>query len=496
VFSKKRAFLLTSRIVLFVIFLAGLCAAQGTNPPRTRPAPQLNRHTAAQSANTSILKEFNSSLQALAQKVSPAVVQVLVTGFAPVEDENSGTNAALITRQQSLGSGVIVSPDGYIITNAHVVAGAQTIRVLLTLPTDDPEADALQPAKKEYDARLLGVHADTDLALLKIDGNAFPFLPIEPQRQVHQGEIVIALGSPEGLQNSVTMGVVSAVNRQADPTRAMVYIQTDAPINRGNSGGPLVDVEGYMIGVNTFIFSSSGGSEGLGFAIPARIVNFVYQRLKKFGHVDRSEIGAAAMAITPTLAEGLHLPATTGVMIEDVAPGGPAESAGLKIEDIVLTIDGRPIRSLPMLSASLYLHPVDELMNIEVLRGNQKLTLHVPVTTQKHDVDRLLNIADAEKNLIPRLNVIALTMDDKVARMLPELRIPSGVVVVANTTFGGGPTAALKAGDVIHTVNTQPITTLEQLRAAMNALKPGQAVVVQVEREGGLDFVSFRAEPF
>ena len=463
--------------------------------PRPKTAPQLNRHMAAQSANTTLLKQFDSSLQELAAKVSPAVVQILVTGFAPVEDENGGTNTAVITRQQALGSGVIVSPDGYIMTNAHVVAGAQTIRVLLTLPSD-AEAAALEPAKKEYDAKLLGAHAETDLALLKIDGKAFPYLPIEPQRQVHQGELVIALGSPEGLQNSVTMGIVSSVNRQADPTRAMVYIQTDAPVNRGNSGGPLVDVDGYMIGINTFILSSSGGSEGLGFAIPARIVNFVYDRLKRFGHVDRSEIGAAAVAISPTLAEGLRLPVNAGIVVEDVAPGSPAESAGLKIEDIVLTIDGRPIRSLPMLSASLYLHPAGELMTMQVQRGDQRLTLHIPVVTQKHNVDQMLDLADPEKNLVPRLNVIGLTVSDKIAQMVPDLRVSSGVIVVANTTFGGGTPGTLKPGDVIHAVNNQPVSNIDQLRTAMAAIKPGQAVVLQVERDGSFDFVAFRAETF
>jgi serine protease Do len=474
-----------------IIAGVGHAGAQGSVPTQSgRSVVQLNRRKAAQSANTDILKEFNNSLEALAQKVSPAVVQVLVTGFGPLEDQSGGTNATVLARQQTLASGVIVDPDGYIITNAHVVAGAQTIRVALTLPTEETDTEKSEAKKKEYNATLLGVHTDTDLALLKIDAKQLPFLPIEPQRPVRQGELVVALGSPEGLQDTVTMGVVSSVNRQADPSRPMVYIQTDAPINRGNSGGPLVDVDGYMVGINTFIVSSSGGSEGLGFAIPARIVNFVYQRLRKFGHVDRSEIGAAAIAITPTLAEGLQLPVRSGVMIEDVTPGGPAESSGLKIEDVILSIDGRPIRSLPMLNASLYLHPTGEIMTVEVLRGTQRLTLHIPVITQKHEVDRLLDLADPEKNLVPRLNIVGVTLNENIAKLLPDLRISSGVVVVANT-FGGGLNAGLRPGDIIHAINNEPVTTVEQLRAVIDAIKPGQAVVIQIEREGSLDFVSF-----
>jgi serine protease Do len=486
---KRIRVLLTCTVVLG--WLAIAVAQDSATPQSHRPDVQLNRHKAAQSAKTGTLKQFNDSLEALAQKVSPAVVQVLVTGFGPVEGENGGINTEVITRQQTLGSGVMVDPDGYIMTNAHVVAGAQTIRVLLTLPADESEMASTEPEKKEYAAKLLGVHAETDLALLKIDAKGLPFLPIETRRRARQGELVIALGSPEGLQNSVTMGVVSSVNRQADPNRPMVYIQTDAPINRGNSGGPLVDVEGDMIGINTFIYSASGGSEGLGFAIPARIVNFVYERLRKFGHVDRSEIGAAAMAITPALAEGLQLPVTSGVMIEDIVPRGAAEASGLKIEDVVLSVDGRPIRSLPMLTASLYLHPTNELMTVEVLRGTQRLTLHIPVTTEKHDVDKLLDIADPEKNLIPRLNVIAVTLNESIAKLLPDLRISSGVVVVANTTFGRGAATALKPGDIIHSINNQPVTTMEELRKATDGIKAGRAVVLQIERDGGLNFISF-----
>src|SRR5580704_1065985 len=193
-------------------------------------------------------------------------------------------------------------------TNAHVVEGAQNIHVALPMPSVD-YPDQIAPAGKQriVEARLIGVHKDTDLALLKIEESGLPTLSLGSRRPVHQGELVFAMGSPEGLENSVTMGVVSSVARQADPNRPLVYIQTDAPINPGNSGGPLVDTDGYVIGINTFILSQAGGSEGLGFAIPARVVQFVYQSLRKYGHVHRIEIKAGAQTITPSLAEGLGL---------------------------------------------------------------------------------------------------------------------------------------------------------------------------------------------
>lgn len=439
------------------------------------------------------LRQFNSSLQALSTKVTPAVVQVLVTGYGAVENQNGG-NTALIARQRSLGSGVIVDPGGYIITNAHVVEGAQKIEVVLTPPGENSEGP---PAgvKTDYPARLLGVHKESDLALLKIDAEGLPFLPLDPNHAAQQGELVIALGSPEGLSNSVTMGVVSSVDRQPDPNNPMVYIQTDAPINHGNSGGPLVDVDGFLVGINTFILSESGGNQGLGFAVPARIVSFVYERLRKSGHVDRSEIGAVAEAITPLMKEGLQLPVSTGVIVADVSPGGPAESAGLKIGDIVVKVDGRPINTLPKLYGSLYMHPTNELMAVEVLRGEERITLQIPVVPQKHDVDRLLDVADPQKNLIAKLGVLGVDVGGKgLESLVSDLRVKTGVIVVAKTVYGGAVDVGLQSGDVIHAVNTTPVIGITDLRADLAKLKSGDAVVLQIERGGSMDFVPFELE--
>jgi serine protease Do len=192
-------------------------------------------------------------------------------------------------------------------TNAHVVEGAQRIRVALPLPMGDSAGQVPVGKRRILEARLVGQHKETDLALLKIDETDLPTLPLVSSQRPRVGQLVFAIGSPEGLQNSVTMGVVSALARQPDPSKALTYLQTDAPINPGNSGGPLVDMNGVVLGINTFILSQGGGSEGLGFAIPARVVDFVYHSLRKYGHVHRVEIGAGAQEITPTLAEGLHL---------------------------------------------------------------------------------------------------------------------------------------------------------------------------------------------
>jgi serine protease Do len=210
--------------------------------------------------------------------------------------------------------------------------------------------------------------------------------------------------------------------------------------------------------------------------------------------VDRSEIGAACEAITPLLVKGLQLPVASGVIIVDITPGGPAESAGLKIGDIVLAIDGKEIRSLPQLAGSLYLHPTDEVMKVNVLRGTDKIAFQVPVLAQKHDVDRLLDRVDPEKNLVRKIGVLAIDLDDRALGVLPDLRIKSGVVVVANSAYSRAVDARLRPGDVIHAINTKPILSLDDLRRELVAFHAGAAVVLQIERSDGMDYVAFEID--
>jgi serine protease Do len=458
-------------------------ASTSEAPPSTRPA------------SGQILQQFNIELQNLVAKVSPAVVQIRVTGYGALEASNPN-EAAVIARQQAIGSGVIVDPDGYIMTNAHVVRGAQRIRVVLAQTTGGDDGLGLSPAGKEriFDAKLIGVHEESDLALLKIDETGLPTLSLRTAGRARQGQLVLAVGSPQGLENTVTMGVVSSVARQPDPEKPMVYLQTDAPINPGNSGGPLIDMDGYVLGINTMIFSESGGSEGLGFAIPARIVQFVYESLRKNGHVHRVEIDATAQAITQTLAEGLGLSQSYGVIISDVTPGGPAASAGLQIGDIVVSADGRAIDTLPKLTAAMYLHPVDEVLTLVVKRGGTEQTLHVPVIEHHDPMDRLLDQVDPQKSLVQRLGILGIDLNDQLQSLVGEVRAPSGVLVLARAVSLLGPETGLKTGDIIHKVNKNSVDSLDSLRASLKDMKPGSPVVLQIERDGKFDWLAFDME--
>jgi serine protease Do len=490
------AILILTFLLLVHTFSFGQTAQRSTQgvPAKSSSQNAANQPESKPGETSGVLVQLNTALQDLAAKVSPAVVQILVTGYGTARQEER-SQTAFIVRQHAVGSGVIVDSNGYIVTNAHVVEGAQRIRVALPLPTGDSTGLVPVGKRRILEARLIGQHKETDLALLKIDEKNLPTLPLVSQQRPHVGQLVFAIGSPEGLQNSVTMGVVSALARQADPSKPLTYIQTDAPINPGNSGGPLVDMNGSVVGINTFILSEGGGSEGLGFAIPARVVEFVYQSLRKHGHVHRVEIGATTQEITPTLAEALNLPQHWGVIVADVKPDGPAEAAGLQVQDIILSADDRRIETLPSLSAALYLHRLDQVVKLEILRGKERKNLYVPAVEHRDQMDEMIDAVNPENSLIPRLGVLAIDLSgDLGAKLKSALRIPSGAIVVGRAVELVTPETGLQTGDVIHRLNETRIDSTATLRTAVDALKTGDAVALQIEREGELMFVSFEME--
>jgi serine protease Do len=437
------------------------------------------------------LHQFNGAIRKLVQQVKPSVVQVLASGYGPVESSNG--NTSVVRMQQKVGSGVIVDADGYVVTNAHVVRGAEHVRV--SIPTVMASESAEEPVvtrSRTLEAHVVGADDDIDLAVLKIEATGLRAIRLSDYNKLMQGDVVFAFGSPEGLQDSVTMGVVSAVARQLDSDSPIVFVQSDAPTNPGNSGGPLVNVDGELVGINTFILSQGGGNEGLGFAIPSAVVAYAYPQLRKYGHLHRGETGIGVQAITPELAAGLKLSVDSGVIISDVVPGSPAESAGVKVQDIITSIDGHAVNNVPSLGTRLFMRNGGEQIKVGVLRGSTKLVFVVPVVELPNDFDSLAMLLHSDKSRVTQLGVVAIDIDPEVASKLPGLRIASGVLVAARDTSNAD--VSLEAGDIIHTINGSSVRTIEELRSALNRISPNTPVVLQIERSGKLMFVAFKLD--
>jgi serine protease Do len=436
---------------------------------------------------------MNESIDALTKKVWPSVVQVLVSSYGPREERGAdrGDANVVVGRQESTGSGFVIDTDGYIITNAHVVSGAR--RVQIVLPADNADGTlktALSGRTYLLTARIVGITTELDLALLKVDGQKLPALPLATYSQVRQGETVFAFGSPIGMRNSLTHGLVSAVARQIDPDSPLIYVQTDAPINPGNSGGPLVNIRGEVVGVNTFIVSQSGGNEGLGFAVPSATIRTVFRQLKEYGQLRRQEVGMSIQTITAEMAKGLSLTRNYGVIVSDVWPGGPAEKAGMKIGDILISVDGQPADNLPTVNYNFRLRDSNENVPIVVLRSGKEVPLSVATVEQRSDLDSVSSMADPEKNLVPELGLLGVEIDARIAAGATGLRAPNGIIVVARAA-GATTEVPLQPRDVIRSVNNRDITSLQGLRDAVRALKPGTPVTLQIQRDGRLMYVSF-----
>src|SRR3954451_3428698 len=345
------------------------------------PTCRASAQVAARPAAAPPLADLSRSLQELSAKVSPTVVQIFVTGYAAPDEENRvATGEPQLER--SSGSGVIVDPEGFIVTNAHVVENATQVEVELPFEATGgaPGRSILKRRGRMAGARVVAVDQETDIAVVKVDARGLPTLPFGDSDSLRPGELVLAFGSPLGLDSSVTMGVVSAVARQLTPEDPMIYIQTDAPINPGNSGGALVDTDGRLVGINTLIYSQSGGSEGIGFAAPSNIVRNVFSQIRTYGRVRRGEIGVYPQTVTPLMAEALKLSPEAGVILADVTPRGPAERAGLRPGDVVLALDGKRMENGRQFRVNLYTRAIGDQVAIEVQRGERKLTVRVGVS--------------------------------------------------------------------------------------------------------------------
>jgi serine protease Do len=454
---------------LFFIGAATVCPAFSQSPPG--------------------LRELSSSFETLAARVRPAVVQIFSTGYATPQENTDGANTgSVLTRQTSTGSGVILSADGYIVTNNHVVQGARKIEVKLAMRDSGRSPQMVLPAK------LVGSDSQSDVAVIKVERGGLPTLQFGDSNTLHQGQLVMAFGNPLGLEGSASTGIVSSTARRVKLDDSRAFIQTDAPINPGNSGGPLVDTEGRVVGINTFILTQSGGSEGIGFAVPSNTVRMIYDQLRKDGHVHRGHIGISVQTVTSTLAKGLGLAQDWGAVVSDLEPGGPAEVAGLKLGDIVQTVNGREMEDAGHLEEAIFALGLAQKAELGVLRGTDPIRMTVAVHETEDDPERFADMVDPQTNLVPQLGILAIELDDKLTAMLPELRHEYGLVVAARAPSAPYSGASLELGDVIYEMNHSPTLTVKFLRDKLSSMKPGDSVVLQVEREGKLMYVPLELE--
>jgi serine protease Do len=425
-------------------------------------------------------QDMSNHIQSLSGTVAKSVVQIFVTSYEPVQKAGE----LQIAKVRGSGSGVIVDQNGYIVTNLHVVRGAVKIKIILQKePNKNLDLSSiLKPVGDMVEGKIIGVDQETDLAIIKIEGTNFPYLQFGDSDELN------------GLTNSVTMGVVSSVARQLTPESPMIYIQTDASINPGNSGGPLVNMRGDVVGISTLIFSQSGGSEGIGFAAPSNIVKRIYEQIRLHGRVKRGTIGVNAQTITPYLAEGLGITQTWGVIVSDVYPGGTAYKAGLKPGDIILTLDGKIMENGRQLRVNLYGRSEGDKVRLEVLRGIERLTLHVEVMDIKERSQSFVNMVDLENHLIPKLGILGLELNDELLSLLPLVRTKNGVLVAALVGKVNSWEGDLRTGDIIISVNNIPMYDFESLKKYTDDMDAGHICVVHVERAGQFKYVTLEVD--
>ncbi len=438
----------------------------------------------AQSGQHDALENLSDAVSAVAAKVAPAVVKIVNACY--VSEREDETDAGY-TKLEVTGSGVILTSDGFIVTNAHVIKGAKRIRVFFNPSNLSSRSAVLEDNAPIMVASLIGADEDTDLALLKVEGSNLPTVPFADPSTVRQGNVVLAIGNPMGLKNSVSLGIISSVARQEDDDRALILLQTDAAINSGNSGGALVDTQGRLVGITTEMMDG----QRLGFAIPSDVVESVVAQIRSLGHVNRGEIGVEVQQLTPMIAKGLGLHRTSGVLIAGIKPSSPADKSGLKPSDIISSVDGKPVTSVPEFQSLVYFRAPGETLSLEVLRNNQKTSFRVPVISKT--VSTPLFQSDPDKNLVRKLGVFVAEVTPESIGELPNLRERSGVLVKGKMSEVHISGCDLKPGDIIHSLNGNTISKVEDLRTALEKI-PSGAVVLLVERNSRYIYLGFEVD--
>jgi serine protease Do len=481
--------------VAIVAFAVGACSPQSSiaaGQSDTQPAP-IAAPTQPPSSpqpvgtlNGRVLPDFAT----LVEQVGPAVVNVSVrekahrvAGRNGVQDEQveeffrrfglpSPRGDGNAPQRQGEGSGFIVSPDGYILTNAHVVADADEVTVRMT-------------DRREYSAKVVGVDRRTDVAVIKIEGKDLPVVKLGDPSKLRPGEWVLAIGSPFTFENSVTAGIVSATGRSMPGEDLVPFIQTDVAVNPGNSGGPLFNLNGEVVGINSQIYSRSGGYMGLSFAIPIDVANNVQQQLVSTGKVTRGRIGVQIQEVNAQFADSFGLDRPRGALVTQVIDGGPAEKSGVQTGDIILSVDGKAVERSTALPGIISAIKPGNNAKIEVWRDKAPKTLAVRVEEFQEEVQKVANRDVEEPAKADKLGLSVRPLGADERRQAET----EGYLLVEDVT-GAAAQAGVRPGDVILGVNGKPVKSIAELKSA--TASGSKTVALLLEREGGQLFLAVR----
>jgi serine protease Do len=374
------------------------------------------------------------------------------------------------------GSGVIISSDGYILTNHHVIDRAR--EVIVTLPD-----------KREFKGRIVGTDPKTDLAVVKIDAQNLPTIPWGDATKLQVGEYVLAVGNPFGLNSTVTLGIVSAVGRgHMGITQYEDFIQTDAAINPGNSGGALVNTRGELVGINTAIFSQSGGYQGVGFAVSATMAKPVYESLVKTGTVIRGYLGVGIQDLNQDLAKSFHLKDPRGALVNEVKKGSPADQAGLKQGDVILEYQGTPVEDAVVLQRLVSRTPVGTKAPVKIFRDGREQELIITIGEQL-DQAKVARVETAERD-VALAGAVVQDLDRETARELGLTGPAQGVVVIDVEPDSGAQKVGLLPGDVIKEINRRPVRSVKEFEKISSEVKKGENVLILITRRGASLFLS------
>jgi serine protease Do len=496
----------TLAAVLMLALTAGFGGYEFLKPASANAASVAPAAAALDDNSVSAISALDHAMETLAAHVTPAVVNVTVTSRAKQQQQMSGQDQDEIQRffgpfgfgqqmpqgrqgarvEHGLGSGIIISPDGYIVTNNHVIDGATDIRVTLN-------------DRRVLPAKLIGADPMTDLAVIKINGSGFSSLPWGDSTALKPGQTVLAFGNPFNFRFTVTRGIVSALNRpnpySDDARKPGEFIQTDAAINPGNSGGPLVNAHGEVIGINTFLISPSGSFAGMGFAIPTQIARPVVDTLLKDGKIEHARIGVGINDVTPENASFFHLNNASGALISQVDSDSPAAKAGVKVGDVITELNGKKMENSGQLQAAISSQRPGNKVTLTVMRDGKSLNLPVTLESINSKSDETAsNAGEAHGKARWGVGLENLTPD-----LRQELQLPDNVkgVVIGNVVPGSpADNAGISRGDVIMEVNRKPVQNADDVKRELGNVPNGKDAMVLVYSNGGSSFrVMHAAEP-